>query len=211
MTASDSSRLVPPELQAHDLVPGNLAVGIRLWAGATSFLFLGPFFAYLYLRSLNSVGQWRSAGIDPPQALGAATMALAVASSVALVLAGRAFGDAAHRRWLPLGWVALVLGLGSVVLQVAAYLRLGFGPADGGYASVYFAWTGLTAVFTLGTMVWLETLLAYGQHSRHQFPGSEDDPRSPSTLTRPRLAALAFYWAFLAALGVVMWIFLYLT
>jgi heme/copper-type cytochrome/quinol oxidase subunit 3 len=112
VTASSSSRLVPPELQAHDLVGGNLAVGIRLWAGATSFFFLGPFFAYLYLRSLNSVGQWRPAGIDPPQALGAATMALAVASSVALVLAGRAFGGAAHRRWLPLGWVALALGLG---------------------------------------------------------------------------------------------------
>jgi heme/copper-type cytochrome/quinol oxidase subunit 3 len=211
VTASDSSRLVPPELQDHDLVPGNLTVGIRLWAGATIFFFLGPFFAYLYLRSLNSVGQWRPAGIDPPQAFGAAAMLLVVASSVALVLAGRAFGGAAHHRWLPLGWLALVLGLGSVALQVAAYPRLGFGPTGGGYASVYVAWTGLTAVFTLATMAWLETLLAYGQRSRDQFPGSEDDPRSPSNLIRPRLAALAFYWAFLAALGVVMWILLYLA
>ena len=136
MTASDSSRLVPPELQAHELVPGNLAVGIRLWAGATSFFFLGPFFAYLYLRSLNSVGQWRPAGIDPPQVLGAATMLLAVASSVALLLAGRGFGGAAQRRWLPFGWVALALGVGSVALQVVAYPRLGFGPTEGGYASV---------------------------------------------------------------------------
>jgi heme/copper-type cytochrome/quinol oxidase subunit 3 len=211
VSVSDSSRLVPPELQDHDLVPGNLTVGIRLWAGATIFFFLGPFFAYLYLGSLNSVGQWRPADVGPPQALGAATMVLAVASSVALVLAGRAFGGAAQRRWLPLGWLALVLGLGSVALQVAGYLRLGFGPADGGYASVYVAWTGLTALFTLGTMVWLETLLAYGQRSRDQFPGSEDDPRSPSNLIRPRLAALAFYWAFLATLGVVMWILLYLA
>jgi heme/copper-type cytochrome/quinol oxidase subunit 3 len=211
VSVSGSSQPVQPELQAHELVPGNLAVGIRLWAGATIFFFLGPFFAYLYLRSLNSVGQWRPAGIDPPQALGAATMLLAVASSVALLLAGRAFGRAAQRRWLPLGWVALALGVGSVALQVVAYLRLGFGPTEGGYASVFFAWTGLTAVFTLATMVWLETLLAYGLRSRDQFPGSEEDPRSPSSLIRPRLAALAFYWAFLAALGVVMWIVLYLV
>jgi heme/copper-type cytochrome/quinol oxidase subunit 3 len=211
VSVSGSSQPVPLELQAHELVPGNLAVGIRLWAGATIFFFLGPFFAYLYLRSLNSVGQWRPAGIDPPQALGAATMLLAVASSVALLLAGRAFGGAAQRRWLMLGWLALVLGLASVVLQVVAYPRLGYGPTEGGYASVFYAWTGLTAVFTLGTMLWLETLLAYGLRSRDQFPGSEDDPHSPSSLIRPRLAGLAFYWAFLAALGVVMWILLYLA
>ena len=193
---------VPPELQAAELVPANLAAGIRLWAGATVFFFLGPFFAYMYLRSLNSVDQWRPAGIEPPQALGAAVMALAVASSVALVLAGRAFGSAAHRRWLPLGWLALTLGLGSVALQVAAYFLLGFGPMDGGYASVFVAWTGLTAVFALGTMAWLETVLAFGLRSREEAASVE---------IAPRLSALAFYWPFLASLGVVMWIVLYLA
>jgi heme/copper-type cytochrome/quinol oxidase subunit 3 len=186
---------VRPELQNHDLVPANISVGIRLWAGATVFFFLGPFFAYLYLRSLNSLDQWRPAGIDPPQALGAATMALTVASAVALVLAGRA----SQQRWLPLGWLSLALGVASVVLQVVAYFRLGFGPMDGGYASVFVAWTGLTALFTLATMFWLETLLAYG------LRGPDEE------LLRPRLAALAFYWPFLAGLAVVMWIVLYLV
>jgi heme/copper-type cytochrome/quinol oxidase subunit 3 len=210
MSAPVSADRVPTELQAHDLVPANLGVGIRLWAGATVFFFLGPFFAYLYLRSLNSLDQWRPAGIDPPQVVGAATMALAVASSVALVLAGRAYGEA-HRRWIPLGWLAFALGLSSAALQVVEYFRLAFGPTDGGYASVYVAWTALTALFTLGTMVWLETLLAYGLRSRDLHPGSEDDPRSPHGLIAPRLAALTFYWPFLAALGVVMWVFLYLA
>jgi cytochrome c oxidase subunit III len=202
---------VRPELQAHELASANLSAGIRLWAGATVFFFLGPFFAYLYLRSLNSLDQWRPAGIDPPQVLGAATMVLAVASSVALVLAGRAFGGTAHARWLPLGWLALALGLASVALQVVAYFRLGFGPTDGGYASVFVVWTALTALFTLGTMLWLETLLAYGLRSRAQLSRADDDPRSPSSLIGPRLSALAFYWAFVAALAVVMWIFLYLA
>jgi cytochrome c oxidase subunit 3 len=202
---------VRPELQDHDLVPANLSAGIRLWTGSTVFFFMVPFFAYLYLRSLNSLDQWRPAGIDPPQVLGAATMALAVASSIALVLAGRAFGGAAHERWLPLGWLALALGLASVALQVVEYFRLGFGPTDGGYASVFVAWTALTALFTLGTMVWLETLLAYGLRSGDQLSRADDDPRSPSGLIGPRLSALAFYWPFVAALAVVMWIFLYLA
>ena len=185
----------PPELQAHELVPANLSVGIRLWAGATVFFFLGPFFAYLYLRSLNSVDQWRPAGIDPPQVLGAATMALAVASSVALLLAGRA----SQRGWPLLGWLALALGLASVALQIVQYFRLGFGPTDGGYASVFVAWTALTALFALATMAWLETLLAYA------LRGGDTE------IIRPRLAALAFYWPFLAGLAVVMWVVLYLA
>jgi heme/copper-type cytochrome/quinol oxidase subunit 3 len=199
VTDTGGTERVAPELQSHDLVPANVSVGIRLWAGATVFFFLGPFFAYLYLRSLNSLDQWRPAGVDPPQALGAAAMVLAVASAAALFLAGRTYGGAAHRRWLTLGWVALALGVASVVLNVVTYFHLGFGPMDGGYASVFVAWTALTALFTLATMVWLETLLAYG------LRGPDDE------LIRPRLAALAFYWPFLAALGVVMWIFLYLA
>ena len=193
--AERSHQRTPPELQAHELVPANLSVGIRLWAGATVFFFLGPFFAYLYLRSLNSVDQWRPAGIDPPQVLGAATMALAAASSVALVLAARAW----DRRGPLLGWLALGLGLGSVALQIVQYFRLDFGPTDGGYASVFVGWTGLTAFFTLATMAWLETLLAYA------LRGGDAD------VIRPRLAALAFYWPFLTGLAVVMWVVLYLA
>lgn len=190
----------------RDLVATNIAVGTRLWAGATVFFFLGPVFAYVYLRSLDSAGLWRPDGVDPPQGFGAAIMLLAVASGVALVLAARASGSSKDRAWLVLVVLALVLGLGAVALQIVEYVRLGFGPTDGGYASVFVAWTGLTALLTLATMVWLETLLAYGLRSRKRASTSADD-----TDVQPRLTALASYWAFLAALGVVMWVVLYLA
>ena len=205
---AEPAQRVPPDLQAAELVPGNISAGIRLWAGATAFFFLGPLLAYLYLRSLNSFDQWRPAGIDPPQALGALTMALAAASSVLLVLAAQAFGGSAHRRWLPLGWVAVALGLASVALQVVTYAAIDFGPMDGGYASVFVAWTGLYALFVLATMIWLETLVAYGLRVRRQPAPAEEEA---AALIAPRLSALAFYWAFLAALGILMWIFLYLV
>lgn len=182
----------PPEL-----VPRNLAVGVRLWAGATTFAFFGPFFAYFYLRSLDMAGRWRPADIDPPQGLGAAVMVLIVLSSLALVPASRQERESA---WLPLVAVSLVLGLAGVVVQCVAYARLGFGPTDGGYASVFVAWSALNAVFVLGTMLWLETLLAYGLRSRASL-----------ALVRPRLEPLAFYSAYLAGLGVVMWAVLYLA
>ena len=183
------------EPQSPELVPDNLAVGIRLWAGATTFVFFCPFFAYFYLRSLDSADLWRPAGVDPPQAFGLTIVALTVLSSAALWLASRRGSS-----WLPLAGLSLGLGLVAVVVQCVEYAHLGFGPTNGGFASVFVAWTALNALFVLGTMLWLETLLAFGLRTRET-----------SSLVRPRLEALAFYLAYLAGLGVVMWAVLYLT
>jgi heme/copper-type cytochrome/quinol oxidase subunit 3 len=190
------------EREPPDIVSGNVAVGTRLWAAATTFFFFGPFFAFFYLRSLNTGGLWRPAHVDPPQALGATIMVLVVAAGVALALASRAFGSSRARAWQPLVAVTLALGLTAVILQGIAYALLGFGPTDGGYASVFAAWTGLNAVFVFGTTLWAETLLAYGLRTGRQ---------TSDVLVQPRLAALAFYWMYLAALGVVMWAVLYLV
>jgi heme/copper-type cytochrome/quinol oxidase subunit 3 len=180
---------------AEELVPANLAVGSRLLAAATVFAFMGPAFAFFYLRSLNSNGMWRPNGVHPPQTYGAAVVVLLVASAVALTIAPRT------SRWPVAVALSLVLGLAGVGVQCVEYTQLGFGPMSGGYASVFLGWTSLTAVFTLATMLWLETLLAYGL--RHS-----DAP--PSVVT-PRLSALSFYWTFLAGLGVIMWAILYLA
>ena len=186
-----------PESESPDLVARNIAVGTRLWAAATTFAFLGPFFAYLYLRSLNTADLWRPAGIDPPQALGAAIVALTVASAVVLALASHRSRPGGPS--LLFVAVSLALGLGAVALQIVAYARLGFGPTDGGYASVFVAWTGLSSLFALATMLWLETFLA------SSLRGATDGARGP------RMEAFAFYWAFLAGLSVVMWICLYVA
>ena len=184
------------EPQSPELVPANLAVGIRLWAAATAFVFFCPFFAYFYLRSLDTADLWRPAGVDPPQGFGAAILALSVISAGALWLASRRWLS----RWLPLTALSLVVGLIVVVLQCVEYARLGFGPTDGAYASVFVAWTALNALFVLSTTLWLETLLAYGLRTRNHLP-----------LVRPRIEALAFYWAYLVGLGAVMWVVLYLA
>jgi heme/copper-type cytochrome/quinol oxidase subunit 3 len=186
-----------PEPEPLELVARNIAVGMRLWAAATAFVFLCPFFAYLYLRSLNTADLWHPAHVDPPQVLGAAIVVLTVASAVVLVLAAPRSQPSGPS--LLLEAISLALGLGAVALQIVAYFRLGFGPTDGGYASVFVAWTGLSALYALGTMLWLETFLASSWR------------RVADAARGPRLAAFAFYWAFLAGLSVVMWFCLYVV
>jgi heme/copper-type cytochrome/quinol oxidase subunit 3 len=181
--------------EAAEVVPANLAVGSRLLAAATVFSFMGPAFAYFYLRSLNSNGMWRPAGVHPPQAYGAVVMVLLVASAAALMIAART------SRWRAAVACSLALGLAAVAVQCIEYTQLGFGPMSGGYASVFLGWTALTAVFALVTVLWLETLLAYGL--RHSD--------APASVVGPRLSALSFYWTFLSGLAVIMWAILYLV
>ena len=45
-------------------------------------------------------------------------------------------------------------------MQIAEWLTIGFGPADGGYASVFVGWTGFYAAFVLLALVWIEIQLA---------------------------------------------------
>jgi heme/copper-type cytochrome/quinol oxidase subunit 3 len=195
------------EPEPADVVERNLAVGARLGAGATTFVFFCPFFAYFYLRSLNEVRTWPPPGVDPPQGLGATVMLLVLASCIALLLAARVVRGWS---WLPLVALSLVFGLAGVALQCVAYARLGFGPTDGAYASVFLTWTGLAALFVFGTMLWLETLFAYGLRTRRALSHG-DEPHDALALIRPRLGALAFYYVYLAGLSVVMWAVLYVA
>jgi heme/copper-type cytochrome/quinol oxidase subunit 3 len=182
----------PPELFA-----GNIRLGTRLAAAATLFVFFCPFFAYFYLRTLNTAGMWRPAGLSPPAGFGGAIMVLFAGSSVLLCVAAY---SGRLRAWRALVAGSLALGVAGVVLQVVEYSHLSFGPSDGGYASVFLAWTALTAVVALGVMVWLETLLAFGLRHRE----------IPAWVLQPRVEGLAFYWAFIVALSFVMWVVLYL-
>ncbi len=211
----------PPEQLGRNLTSAG-----HLLASATAFFFLAFVFAYFYLRSLNSAGLWHPKHVDPSQALGALVMAASVLAAL-LVRWGLADHRAERRpAWRVKGAIALAAGLAAVVLQVIQWTTLGFGPADGGYASVYFGWTGFNVVFLLGALYWLETVLAtsiryrgWAAGARTVGPGEAagdphrtgEDIRDPVSLVRPGLEALSFYWGFLAGVGVLAWILLYLA
>ena len=203
----------PPEIGAR-----SLYVAGRLLAGATTFFFLGYLFAYFYLRSLNESGMFKPAHVKPEQGYGAAIVACIVLSALAAIVAGRQMKRISHGEtgagagsWLPAAALALLLGLAVVVLQCLQYTSQSFGPTDGGYASVFCAWTGLYAIAVLATMYWLETQVASELRAR-RAPAAErqGDIAEADKLIAPGLDAAVFYWSFLAAIGVITWITLYL-
>ena len=207
----------PPELMA-----ANLRVGSRLWASATVFFFFVFLFAYFYLRSLNSHGLWRPAHVDPSQTIG---VIVTVAIVLAAVLVRFGYRDhVADRRpaWRIKGAIALAALIVAVAAQIVGWATEGFGPTDGGYASVYLGWTGFQALFVLGLAYWLETTLATSiryrgaQNERAVAEASreagrtEPDIEDPLSLVRPALEAVSFYALLFAALAVIAWVILYL-
>ena len=182
----------PPEVHER-----NLWFGARILAGSTIMFFLAFVFAYFYLRSLNNAGKWQPAGVDPPQAYGAAIVILFVASAASFAYA--AYAARGRRPWLGAAGLSLALGLAGCVVQAFEYAHLGFGPQKGGYASVFIGWTLLFVVMVLPAMYWVEITLAEGLRQR----------RASGTYVPAGLGDAAWYWALLASIGVIAWFILY--
>ena len=198
---------IPPE--PPDVGGRALSVTARMLCGATTFFFLAFLFAYFYLRSIDAHHVFHPGHIKPNQALGAAFIACVVLSAAAAVLAGRRM-KSSSRSWLTPGIASVVLGLVAVALQCIEYTAQHFGPTNGAYASVFCAWTGFYMIAVLFTMYWLETQVATEIRARHSPASGHGDIADPDKLIAPALDAAVFYWSFLAAIGIVTYVTLYL-
>src|SRR5205807_1536374 len=111
---------------------------------------------YFYLRSLDLSKAWKVGHHVSP------SIGLGITITVALVLSAALLRAASRRPVdaLPLGFVSLLLALLAVGLQAFEWTTLGFGPASGGYASVFVGWTVTYAVFGLACAIGIEIQVA---------------------------------------------------
>jgi heme/copper-type cytochrome/quinol oxidase subunit 3 len=193
--------LEPPEWQ-----PRAIWVSARQLCGAASFFFLAFVFAYFYLRSLDTNKDWKIGSVNPSLGLGILILVVLILSAVALRAAATR-AELAVRASAG----ALLLALLSVVLQVIQWTTLGFGPASGGYASVYIGWTAFYAVFTLFCAYWIETQVAtVWRRQRHGVPDTSAEVLTDTALTRAGIEACSFFWTFYVVNGVILFVLLYL-
>jgi heme/copper-type cytochrome/quinol oxidase subunit 3 len=181
-----------------ELYVSMVRTGSRIFAAGLAFFFVAFLFAFFYLRALDSNGIWRGwpgHHPHPSQAFGIAILVCVLVSAAVL----RISLPLAIERWRLGVAASLALGLGAVVLQIIQFTSLGFGPTDGGYASVFVGWTGLFALIALGTMLWLWTSLA------------ESLRAGATEIVRAATEAISFCWAVLALVAAVAYVLLYLV
>lgn len=200
---SASAPIGPGERAAEELqaVGPNVRVGARLFASAVVFVFAAFLFGYFYLRAVNSNDDFRPAHVSPPTGLGVAILACVLATAGGLELARRSLARDKRRDWLLGSGVALGFSVAVVALQVIEYFALGFKTAAGGYASLFWGWTLLFALFWIGAVYWLETLVA--QTARGHDAGSE--------VLGPSADGLAVYLYTLAGIEIVAFLLLYVV
>lgn len=208
MEASASAPTHPEiELEPPEWQPRATWVAARLLCGAAAFFFISFVFAYFYLRSQDTNRDWKIGSVHPSVAFGVVIVVVLILSAAALHVTTRR-----PELTVRVGGVALLLAMLSVVLQAIDWATLGFGPASGGYASVFVGWTVFYAVFSLGCVFWIETQVATAwRRSRTGVPATPAEVLSDTAQTQAALEACSFFWTFYVATGVVLFVLLYLV
>ena len=175
-----------------------VAVGTWLFLAAEIFFFVAWWFAFFYLRALNNNQSWKVDGVGPPsKGYGAIVLVLAVAAAATYFVGSRQLTSALLFRLLTP--VALVLGIATCLSQGYEMWHLGFGLTEGGYQAVFAGLTGSWVVqFALAT-AWLGSIVM------------QTGPTHDTVLRRQPAASFAWVLLFLAAIGVVNYVLLYLV
>lgn len=198
---SANIELEPPEWQ-----PRAMWVSARQLCGAAAFFFISFVFAYFYLRSLDSNHDWKIGHVSPPVGWGIAIVVSLLVSAVAMRMAATR-----PEMTVSAGYVALLLAILSVVFQAIQWKNLGFGPASGGYASVFVGWTAFYAFFTLFCAYWIETQVATAwRRGKNGAAAPAGDVASSEETTKAGLLACSYFWNFYVLNGVVLFVVLYI-
>jgi heme/copper-type cytochrome/quinol oxidase subunit 3 len=175
-----------------------ISVGMWLWLAADTFFFAAWWFTFFYLRALNNDQAWRPQGVDPPSlGFGLVVLAFVILMAASFWLASRAlYGSFLFSLLVP---VSLVFAIAACLYQGFAMWNLGFGLTQGAYASVFAGLTGAWLIQLLGATAWLATILVQAR------PGGDTVVRAHSAAT------FAWFPLYLAAIGVINYILLYLV
>jgi|SRR5579884_2040347 len=190
----------------------------RLLAGAITFFFISFVFAYFYLKSLDLNHNWRiGSHVHPSIGLGIGIIVSLLVSAALLRVASRRplaqMPAGPQTELMALGAVALALL--SIALQCISYTVQKFGPASGGYASVYVGWTVFYIFIMLAPIYWITTQYATLRRRRREGKAWAEQEAvvyaSELELMGAGLESCAFFWSYYVFIGLVAFVVLYLV
>jgi heme/copper-type cytochrome/quinol oxidase subunit 3 len=175
-----------------------VAIGTWLFLGAEIFFFAAWWFAFFYLRALNNNQAWKAQGVGPPsKGYGAVVLALALLTAITYFLSSRQASRAVLFRLLTP--IALVFGVATCLFQGYEMWHLGFGLTQGGYPSIFSGMTGSWVIqFALAT-AWLGSIVM------------QAGPAGDTIARRKPAGSFGWILLFLAAVGIINYILLYLV
>lgn len=173
----------------------NAATVGRLVVAADVFLWMGFVFAYFYLRTLNSNGDFNPPGQNPSGTMGTISLVVALLGVAAVAVAGTRIAGGGRTAYRGPAAVGLLLMAVFFVLQGIQLFDPGFSPANGGgFGAVFIGFTAAYVVHLLGALYWLETLVV--------------ERGGP---TAARAGSFALVWYFLVAVFAVFWLLFYVV
>jgi heme/copper-type cytochrome/quinol oxidase subunit 3 len=185
----------PPRRPALD----NLILATLFFIGTEIMLFAGLIFAFWILRLGAPV--WPPP-LQPRLPLGvtAINTLILLASSVAVVAAGRALRTGDRRGGL--GKLALGAGLGALFLLVQGFewvrlVHFGLTVTSGAYGATFYTLIGAHGLHVLGALVWLAIMTALTAR------------RAPTPSPGVGLRACAMYWHFVVGLWPILFLSVY--
>ncbi len=163
-----------------------------MWLASELMFFSGLFAAYFTLRAQSAV--WPPKGVNLDAASATVATALLVLSSGTMQLGVRAVrrdDRVAYLRWLA---VTFVLGTVFVLAQARDWSRLNFSIASNAYGSAFYLMTGFHGLHVIGGLVAM--IVVGGRAATRRF-GTED---------LPSVEMLSYYWHFVDAVWVALWL-----
>jgi heme/copper-type cytochrome/quinol oxidase subunit 3 len=174
------------------------AIGTWLFLGAEIFFFAAWWFAFFYLRAINNNQAWKVQGVGPPsKGYGAVVVALAVLTALTYFVGSRQPSGAVLFRLLTP--VALVFGIATSLFQGYEMWHLGFGLTQGGYPAVFSGMTGSWVIQFAVATAWLASIV------------TQAGPAGDTIARRKPAGSFAWVLLFLAAVGIINYILLYLV
>ena len=179
----------------------NLRVALLFFIGAESMFFAALISALFVLRA--SLPVWPPP-LQPRLPLGVTTANTVVllASSVAMILAGRAAGPGRRREIVR--WLSVAAALGALFLGVQGFewvrlIRHGLTLSSSTYGTTFYTLIGTHALHVAGALVWLVATVGLAAAGRAG--------RNRGSLVR----GCALYWHFVVALWLVLFVAVYLV
>jgi cytochrome c oxidase subunit III len=200
MTTESGAATPSPELLDRQAVrnAGSPVTAMTIFV-ASEAVFFGAFFG-IYMTAYTEADVWPPAGVTGP------ALALPTIGAAVLLVSGVSMSRALRKIRRPdyphgmVPWlgVTLACAVAFVAMLVAGYQGMGFGVGQGIYESLFYMITGLELAHVVGGVVLLSLVLVRG------WAGELALQRDPAQ-------AAGIYWYFVVALGVVIYLILYLA